>query len=300
MHQRPGEHVGTHQELPRPLSVKNEGEFTLAMLRDHLREFKMRPYGGDLRGVVNQSVPADNTWLSATRKRDGSINLSDPDAPIVISFRAIHRELRYFTMDASWESNNSHRLFNAALDEWQRLVMHLGHAWRCYNHLEDDEGNPVTPSTLETTIEVEQWTKLNRERAAVVNHFTCILALSPMIAKCKTKLKTYRPFSNKARENLGKLLEYENRVQTSLMLTPVIMENHGYNVINVEEGNHEEIMKRNRCFSALREFMTTLTETQAGGGQPGAQVAAGNWKKVLKLGDGQWPPEPPMVKCLVG
>jgi len=72
-----------------------------------------------------------------------------------------------------------------------------------------------------------------------------------------------------------------------------IMENHGYNVINVEEGNHEEIMKRNRCFSALGKFMTTLTETQAGGGQPGAQVAAGNWKKVLKFGDGQWPPEPP-------
>ena len=39
--------------------------------------------------------------------------------------------------------------------------------------------------------------------------------------------------------------------------------------------------------------MTTLTETQAGGGQPGAQVAASNWKKVLKFGDNQWPPEPP-------
>jgi hypothetical protein len=75
---------------------------------------------------------------------------------------------------------------------------------------------------LETTITdlIEQRTKLNREFAAAVNHFTCILALSPMIAKCKTKLKTYRPLSNKARENLGKLLEYENRVPTSLMLTP--------------------------------------------------------------------------------
>lgn len=124
----------------------------------------------------------------------------------------------------------------------------MGYAWRCYNHLEDDEGNPVTPITLETTITdlIEQRTKLNRERAAAVNHFTCVLALSPMIAKCKAKLKTYRPFSNKAKENLGKLLECEKRVQTSLMLTSEIMENHGYNVINVDEGNHEEIMKRNR------------------------------------------------------
>ena len=78
-----------------------------------------------------------------------------------------------------------------------------------------------------------------------------------------------------------------------MLLTPEILENHGYNVINVEEGNHEEIKKRNKCFSALREFMTTLTETQAGGGQSGTQVASSGWKKVLKFGDNVWPPEPP-------
>ena len=52
-------------------------------------------------------------------------------------------------------------------------------------------------------------------------------------------------------------------------------------------------MKRNRCFSALRNFMTTLSENQAGGGQPGVQVASSEWRKVLKFGDGVWPPEPP-------
>ena len=136
--------------------------------------------------------------------------------------------------------------------------------------------------TLETTINdlIEQKTKLGRERAAAVNHFTCILALAPMVYRWKKKLPVVE--------------EYVRRVQTSLMLTFEILENHGYNVINVEEGNHEEIKKRNKCFSALRDFMTTtLTETQAGGGQPGAQVAASGWKKVLKFNDGVWPPEPP-------
>ena len=33
--------------------------------------------------------------------------------------------------------------------------------------------------------------------------------------------------------------------------------------------------------------------SQAGGGQPGAQVAAGDWKRVLRCGDNQIPPEPP-------
>ena len=152
------EHIKNFQV---PHSIKNEREFTLNMLREHLRDFKIRAHGGGLRGV-NQSVPADNTWLSATRKRDGSINLSDPDAPIIISFRAIHRELHYFTMDSTWESKGNLRLFDAALDEWQRQVLHLGHAWRCYNQQEDDEGNPVTPITLETTITdlIQQETKL--------------------------------------------------------------------------------------------------------------------------------------------
>lgn len=65
--------------------IKTEGSFTVNMLREHLQGFKMRPYGGDLRGV-NQSVLAENTWLSATRKRDELLNPTDPNAQLVISF----------------------------------------------------------------------------------------------------------------------------------------------------------------------------------------------------------------------
>ena len=277
-----------------PHPIQNDGSFTVSMLRDHLREFKLRPFGGDLRGV-NQSVPAENTWLSATRKKDGVLNPSDPDAPITISFRAIHRELHYFDMDATWQTQGTQNMFHAALDEWQRQVINLGHAWRCYNQKVDDEGEYKEHMTLETTINelIEQNTKLGRERAAAVNHFTCILALAPAIFRWKNKLQKFWHFSDLARTNTTKLDGHVRRVQQSLLLTSEILENHGYNVINVEEGNHGEIKKRNKCFSALRDFMTTLTETQAGGGQPGTQVAASGWKKVLKFGDNVWPPEPP-------
>jgi hypothetical protein len=88
--------------------------------------------------------------LSATRKKDGVLNPSDPNAPIVISFRAIHRELHYLVLDASWETNSVQRLFIASLEEWQRQVVGLGHAWRC--HLEDDAGNTVTPITRELAL----------------------------------------------------------------------------------------------------------------------------------------------------
>ena len=99
-----------------PHPIRTDGALTVSMLRDHLREFKLRPYGGDLRGV-NQSVPAENTWLSATRKKDGVLNPSDPDAPITISFRAIHRELHYFDMGLTWQSKATQDMFNATLDE---------------------------------------------------------------------------------------------------------------------------------------------------------------------------------------
>ena len=94
--------------VPHPIRI--DGAFTVSMLRDHLREFKLRPYGGDLRGV-NQSVPAENTWLSATRKKDGVLNPSDPDAPITISFRAIHRELHYFDMTTTWQTKSTQDMF---------------------------------------------------------------------------------------------------------------------------------------------------------------------------------------------
>ena len=184
-----------------PHPIRNDAAFTVSMLRDHLREFKLRPYGGDLRGV-NQSVPAENTWLSATRKRDGVLNPSDPDAPITISFRATHRELHYFDMDASWQSKGTQDMFHATLDEWQRQVIHLGHAWRCYNQKVDDEGVNVDAMTLETTITdlIEQNTKLGRERAAAVNHFTCIMALAPAIFRWRKKLPKFYNYSAMARE----------------------------------------------------------------------------------------------------
>ena len=96
-------------------------------------------------------------------------------------------------MGMSWQSESTQNTFNAMLDEWQRQVIHLGHAWRCYNQKVDDEGEMIEPMTLETTINdlIEQNTKLGRERAAAVNHFTCILALSPPIFRAKAKLERY-------------------------------------------------------------------------------------------------------------
>ena len=149
------------------------------------------------------------------------------------SGRLIHRELHYFDMDTTWQSKGTQEMFNATLDEWQRQVIHLGHAWRCYNQKVDDESENMETMTLETTITdlIEQNTKLGRERAAAVNHFTCILALAPAIYRWKKKLPKFFNYSAMARDNMSKIDGYIGRVQQSLMLTPEILENHGYNVM---------------------------------------------------------------------
>jgi len=44
-------------------------------------------------------------------------------------------------MDTTWQTQGTQNMFHATLDEWQRQVINLGHAWRClYNQKVDDEG----------------------------------------------------------------------------------------------------------------------------------------------------------------
>jgi serine/threonine protein phosphatase PrpC len=85
-------------------------------------------------------------------------------------------------MDASWQSKGTQDTFHATLDEWQRQVIHLGHAWRCYNQKVDDEGLNVDTMTLETTIT------------------TCIMALAPAIFRWRKKLPKFYNYSAMARE----------------------------------------------------------------------------------------------------
>eukprot|EP00435_Cladocopium_sp_Y103_P064060 s913_g25.t1 len=200
-----------------PSPIKNEASFTVDNLRIILREFRARPFnGGDFRGV-NLSRPADNTWLMATRKKDEMMDLSDPNQPIIISIRAIHKELHYFNFDPTWERETV-RLLNAALEEWIMQTVGLGHAWRCHNQLED------------------------------------------------------------AREIFDKLKLYAERVRSALHFTEEIMKNHGYNVLNVEEGNHEEIKKRNKLNYDYNLQVFAMSHVQG----PMGHGVQHSWKQYLR------------------
>ena len=64
----------------------------------------------------------------------------------------------------------------------------------------------------------------------------------------------------------------------------------GYNVAIAEEGaRYSEKERRYACHSALKDFLTTLTETQGGSG--GTLRNIFEWEKPLCFGDNRAPPE---------
>ena len=71
-----------------------------------------------------------------------------------------------------------------------------------------------------------------------------------------------------------------------------IIKQSGYNVMNADCGNFQEMSLRNECFSKIREFMTTRSNTQSGSTATVQQDDFMTWRRYLKFGDGQVPPEP--------
>ena len=64
----------------------------------------------------------------------------------------------------------------------------------------------------------------------------------------------------------------------------------GYNVAIADEGaRYSEKERRYACHSALKDFITTLTETQGGSG--GALHNITDWDVPLRFGDDRQPPE---------
>ena len=164
---------------------------------------------------MNQSVPAEDTWLSATRKKDGVLNPSDPDAPITISFRAIHRELHYFDMGMSWQSTSTQNTFNAMLDEWQRQVIHLGHAWRCYNQKVDDDyiqGTNDVGDNDQRPHRAEHQVGPRTGRCGESLHLHPGSRPSNLF-RAKAKLQRFWNYSDLARTNMRKIDDYVGKVQ---------------------------------------------------------------------------------------
>ena len=166
----------------------------------------------------------------------------------------------------------------------------LAHAWRIHN-----AAQPSSPFSLERTLEhfISMDHKLGREPAAAANHFVNILAVMTMLSKWRKFMQArINRCSPSGRLGYAGLMRVVNSVKRALGLPDEILEESGFNAFNAEDGNYDEMTKRNECFSRIRVFTSTRSATQSGSASAGQNADFNTWRRVLTFGDHQWRQEP--------
>ena len=161
-------------------------------------------------------------------------------------------------------------------------MRHLGHALRYHN-----EQNPSNQIILQDVMKdvIAFETNQPRGRSAAQNHFLCLLALGTTVERHKT--------SARGDGNLAKiaiLSEVQFSILKAFDIPQGILIGQGYNVSIADEGaRYTEKERRHACHSSLKDFTTTMTETQGGTG--GDMHNFDNWDVPLTFNDGRLPNE---------
>ena len=161
-------------------------------------------------------------------------------------------------------------------------MRHLGHALRHHN-----EQNPSNQIILQDVMKdvIAFETNQPRGRSAAQNHFLCLLALGTTVERHKT--------SARGDGNLAKiaiLSEVQFSILKAFDIPQGILIGQGYNVSIADEGaRYTEKERRHACHSSLKDFTTTMTETQGGTG--GDMHNFDNWDVPLTFNDGRLPNE---------
>ena len=217
-------------------------------------------------------------------RRTPSFN-TDPSAT---SWLAVTRTAEYFkVMDELTKVNpkspSDNDSYLTAVKHMVEIQMrHLGHALRYHN-----EQNPSNQIILQDVMKdvIAFETNQPRGRSAAQNHFLCLLALGTTVERHKT--------SARGDGNLAKiaiLSEVQFSILKAFDIPQGILIGQGYNVSIADEGaRYTEKERRHVCHSSLKDFTTTMTETQGGTG--GDMHNFDNWDVPLTFNDGRLPNE---------
>ena len=208
--------------------------------------------------------------------------------PSATSWLAVTRTAEYFkVMDELTKVNpkspsDNDSYLKAVKHMVEVQMRHLGHALRYHN-----EQNPSNQIILQDVMKdvIAFETNQPRGRSAAQNHFLCLLALGTTVERHKT--------SARGDGNLAKiaiLSEIQFSIVKAFDIPLGILIGQGYNVSIADEGaRYTEKERRHACHSSLKDFTTTLTETQGGTG--GDMHNFDNWDVPLTFNDGRLPNE---------
>ena len=208
---------------------------------------------------------------------------TEPDAS---SWLSVTRTAEYFeVMDELTKVLPKSSSDNDSYFEKMRLMVGtqmglLGFSLRYHNkHHPDDQ--IILQDVMQDVINFE--TDQPKGRSAAQNYFLCLLALGTTIERHKT--------SARGDKNLAKVAAWSNiheKVVNVFDIPIGVLMSHGYNVTIADAGSRfSEKEKRYSCHSQLKDFVTTLTETQGGTG--GSIHNFVEWKDPLIFGDDRLP-----------
>ena len=208
--------------------------------------------------------------------------------PSSSSWLAVARTAEYFeVMDELTKVLPKSSSDNDSYFEKMRLMVDtqmglLGFSLRYHNkHHPDDQ--IVLQNVMQDVINFE--TDQPKGRSAAQNYFLCLLALGTAIERHKT--------SARGDMNLAKVSAWSSIHEKVVHIFDIpigILMSHGYNVTIADAGTrYSEKEKRHSCHSQLKDFVTTLTETQGGTG--GNLHNFNRWDEPLIFGDNRLPLE---------
>ena len=211
--------------------------------------------------------------------------------PNATSWLAVTRIAEYFkVMDELAKVNPKSPSDNASYLANVKLMVeihmrHLGFSLR-YHNKHHPQDKIILQDVLNDVINFE--TERPKGRSAAQNNFLCLLALGSTVERHKT--------SARGDMDLAKVAIW-TEIQTTIVQTfdiPLgILISLGYNVSIADEGaRYSEKEKRHACHNQIRDFVTTLTETQGGTG--GNLHNFDLWDVPLQVSDGRRPAEPGM------
>ena len=208
--------------------------------------------------------------------------------PSAASWLAVTRTAEYFkVMDELTKVNpkspSDNDSYLTAMKHMVEIQMrHLGHALRYHNE-QTPSNQIILQDVMKDVIAFE--TNQPRGRSAAQNHFLCLLALGTTLERHKT--------SARGDGNLAKiaiLSEIQFSILKAFDIPQGILIGQGYNVSIADEGaRYTEKERRHACHSSLKDFTTTMTETQGGPG--GGMHNFDNWDVPLTFNDGRPPDE---------
>ena len=248
--------VLTKGHFPEPFDDVHSAAFAEAKIRDMKQLYRGTP--------SFNTEPRATSWLAVTRTAE---------------YFKVMDELAKVNPKSPSDNDNYFATMRQMVETHIKL---LGFALR-YHNQHNPQDLIILQDVMRDVVEFE--TERPKGRSAAQNHFLCLLTLGSTIERHKTSARGDMNFAK-----IAAWTDIQTLVVNVFDIPLGILIGLGYNVTIADEGaRYSEKERRHACHSQLKDFITTMTETQAGTG--GNMHNFDGWDIPLLINDNRQPDE---------